>query len=265
MENLIKIIGKAFAITLVRYFLIAGFAFLVFYVIRGARFKKSKIQARAASAADFFREIRHSGLSSLVLSAEACLVLFTPLRQHTLLYRHLSDYPLWWLPVSVAFGLLIHDAYFYWMHRLLHHPLLFKHTHLVHHLSVNPSPWASYSFHFLEAAAEGLIVIILAFILPLHELGIILFTISSFVINVYGHLGYEIMPKTLRKSFWFKIINTSVYHNLHHSRFKGNYGLYFRHWDRWMGTENPQYEKEYDKVQERRFGGYPSGQKKEAR
>lgn len=254
MEKLIKIFGQAFGITLVRYFLIAGVAFLAFYIIWGGRFSKNKIQGRSASAKDFFREIMHSGLSSLVLSVEACLVLFTPLRAHTLLFRSAGGYALWWLPVSVGLSLVIHDAYFYWMHRLLHHPRLFKYTHLVHHLSVNPSPWASYSFHFLEAVGEGFIVIILAFILPMQDLGIILFTIASFLINVYGHLGYEIMPKGLRTSFWFGIINTSVYHNLHHSKFKGNYGLYFRHWDRWMGTENPDYEKEYDKVQARRFG-----------
>jgi sterol desaturase/sphingolipid hydroxylase (fatty acid hydroxylase superfamily) len=27
-----------------------------------------------------------------------------------------------------------------------------------------------------------------------------------------------------------------VYHNLHHERFNGNYGLYFTFWDRLMGT-----------------------------
>ncbi|MHA4894836.1 sterol desaturase family protein [Pedobacter sp. PWIIR3] len=48
-------------------------------------------------------------------------------------------------------------------------------------------------------------------------------------------------------------MNTSIHHNLHHSKFKGNYGLYFRFWDRLMGTENPNYVKEYDRIQNQRF------------
>jgi len=41
---------------------------------------------------------------------------------------------------------------------------------------------------------------------------------------------------------------------MHHSKFKGNYGLYFRIWDRLMKTEHPDYVKDYDRIQERRFG-----------
>ena len=76
----------------------------------------------------------------------------------------------------------------------------------------------------------------------------------SRLINVYGHLGYEVAPKWFRHSFLFECINTSVHHNLHHSQFKGNYGLYFRFWDRMMKTENPKYVQMYDALQEKRFG-----------
>jgi len=88
----------------------------------------------------------------------------------------------------------------------------------------------------------------------MHPVTILLFTITGFIINVYGHLGYEVAPKWFRYSWLFEILNTSVHHNLHHSKFKGNYGLYFRIWDRLMGTEHPDYVKEYDKLQKQRFG-----------
>jgi sterol desaturase/sphingolipid hydroxylase (fatty acid hydroxylase superfamily) len=254
MEQLIQVIVKISGITLLRYFILAGIAFALFYVLLPARFKRAKIQNRSASRKDFIREILHSIATSLVLSVIGCMVLYTPLRSYTLIYAHLNDYPYWWIPVSLFISLVVHDTYFYWMHRLLHHKRIFKYTHLVHHQSTNPSPWASYSFHTLEAIAEGSVVIFLSFILPMHPLTVILFVILGFMINVYGHLGYELMPKGLRRSFLFNIINTSVYHNLHHSKFKGNYSLYFRWWDKWMGTENPDYEKEYDRIQEKRFG-----------
>jgi sterol desaturase/sphingolipid hydroxylase (fatty acid hydroxylase superfamily) len=254
MEHLVKAILQLSGITLLRYFILAGLAFALFYVFLPSKFKRAKIQQRAARRKDFTREILHSMATSLVLSVIGGIVLYTPFRDYTLIYPHLGDHPWWWLPVGLALSLVIHDTYFYWMHRLLHHPRIFKYTHLVHHQSVNPSPFASYSFHILEAIAEGGVVIFLSFVLPMHPLTLILFVVLGFIINVYGHLGYEIMPKGLRRSFLFSIINTSVYHNLHHSKFKGNYSLYFRWWDLWMGTANPDYEKEYDRIQEQRFG-----------
>ena len=60
--------------------------------------------------------------------------------------------------------------------------------------------------------------------------------------------------KWFRHSPLFELLNTSVHHNIHHSKFKGNYGLYFRFWDRLMNTEHPDYVKSYDEIQERRFG-----------
>ncbi|KAA2242984.1 sterol desaturase family protein [Chitinophaga agrisoli] len=236
-----------------RYFVLAGIPFLLFYVFFPAKFFRQKIQQRLASRKDFLREVWYSMQSTLVFTAIAAALLFTPLRQYTRIYDHLQDHPGWYLWTSVAIALVIHDTYFYWMHRLLHHKNLFKLAHVVHHKSTNPSPWSSYSFHLLEAAPEGLVLVVITMILPIHQLGIFLFTIAAFIINVYGHLGYEIMPRWVRRTWLFEVINSSVHHNLHHSKFKGNYGLYFRFWDRVMGTEHPDYVKEYDRVQAQRL------------
>jgi len=65
------------------------------------------------------------------------------------------------------------------------------------------------------------------------------FLVFMTVYNVYGHLGYELYPKSFNKNFFGKWLNTSVSHNAHHSKFNGNYGLYFLFWDRWMGTLRP--------------------------
>jgi len=254
MEKMIEAMLRIFSISAVRYFVLAGIPFALFYLLLPARFSKFKIQQRQASKKDFVREIWHSMQSTLVFTLVAVWLLFTPLRQYTLIYDNISDFPVWYIGFSLAFSLIIHDTYFYWMHRLLHHKKLFKLAHLVHHQSTNPSPWTSYSFHLLEAVAEGLVLLPIVFLLPMHPLTILLFTVAGFIINVYGHLGYEIVPKWFRYTWLFEVLNTSVHHNLHHSKFKGNYGLYFRIWDRAMGTEHPDYVKEYDRLQEQRFG-----------
>lgn len=254
ITNFILIYG----LSLVRYFFIAGAAFAIFYLYFSKKSPKNKIQQRIAQKKDFIREIVNSIISSVPLTGIAYLMLFTPLKEYTFVYEDMNAYPVVWLFISWALCLIIHDTYFYWMHRLLHHKKLFNLMHLEHHKSVNPSPFASYSFHFLEAITEGLIVVVLVFVLPLHPVVLYAFVLSSFIINVYGHLGYEIMPRKLRNSFWFEIINTSTHHNLHHSKFKGNYGLYFRWWDRLMKTEHPDYVKEYDRVQAQRFSTHTS-------
>lgn len=236
-----------------RYFLLSGLFFVAFYMIFSKKMSVAKIQQRIATKKSFIQEILHSLQANFILTFFGFLVLFTPLKSYTLIYVNYSDYPIWWLPVSFILALVIHDTYFYWMHRALHIKALFPKAHFVHHLSTNPSPWASYSFHLIEAATEALVILIIVFVIPIHPTIIMLFTLVSFLINIYGHLGYEIMPKWFRNSILFEIINTSVYHNLHHHKFKGNYGLYFRVWDRLMKTENTDYVNSYDIIQKRRF------------
>ncbi|XZF12537.1 sterol desaturase family protein [Chitinophagaceae bacterium MMS25-I14] len=254
MESLPHAFARVFSITLLRYFVIAGIAFFIFYKWLPARFILSKIQSRKAGKKDFIREILHSMQSSVVLAATGILILLTPLKLYTRFYADINTFPAWWIPVSLLLSLIIHDTYFYWMHRLLHHKNVFNYVHLVHHKSTNPSPWAAYSFHITEAFLEAAVLFPILLLVPMHPVTLILFIFTGFMINVYGHLGYELAPEWFRHSFLFEMINTSVHHNLHHSKFRGNYGLYFRIWDRLMKTEHPDYVKTYDQIQERRFG-----------
>jgi lathosterol oxidase len=237
-----------------QYFILAGLYYVLCYFLFRRVLYNAKIQQQEIKRSDIIREIFHSSSSSFIMALLVFLVINTSLRKYTVIYKDIGDYSLYWLVGSIFIGLCIHDTYFYWMHRLLHHKKIFRYIHLVHHKSTNPSPFAAYSFHMFEAVAEGLIVPILCFIIPLHQVSIFIFIISSLLINLYGHLGYEIAPKWLRKSFLFEIVNTSVHHNLHHRKFKGNYGLYFRFWDQIMKTEHPDYIKTYDDIQKKRFG-----------
>lgn len=252
MQHALEIFIRLFSISAIRYFVVAGVPFIICYKLLNNWFSQSKIQSKLAVRKDFIREILHSLQTTAVLAVIGYLVLYTPLKNVTKVYTAVSDYPTWWIWVSLLLSLIIHDTYFYWMHRLLHHPKIFGYTHLLHHKSTNPSPWTSYSFHFIEAWTEGAVLLVIVMIIPMHLATIGLFVLTGFMINVYGHLGYEVAPLWLRKTFLFEVLNTSVHHNLHHSKFKGNYGLYFRVWDRLMGTEHPDYVKEYDRIQHNR-------------
>lgn len=257
MNEFITDLGKAAfllgSFNAFRYFILAGIPFLLLYNMYVKQSIKMKIQQQNATNADFYREIVYSIQSGYITAIIIILIIKTDLKNSTLIYTNFSDYPFYWVFISYILALLFHDTWFYWLHRFFHIPWVYSKVHRIHHLSVNPSPWTSFSFHFLEAIGESLVILPLVFIVPLHPLTLLLFGISIFAINVYGHLGYEIAPKWLRNSILFEIINTSVHHNLHHSKFKGNYGLYFRFWDRLMGTEHKDYVKTFDEIQSRQY------------
>ncbi len=253
MENILPY-WFTIAFNIFRYIVISGTAFLIFYIMWPNFFARNKIQSRYAKRKDFFRELFYSVQTMAVFIGCSMLFLNTPLKQYTRIYNQVHEHHIWWIPLSILLSIVVHDTYFYWMHRIIHHPSLYRKFHVVHHQSYNPSPLASYAFNLSEAIAESLIIPILLFTIPMHPYALITFTLFAFSFNVYGHLGYEIAPKWFRKSVFFECMVTSVHHNLHHSKFKGNYGYYFRFWDRIMGTENPDYVKTYDSVQQKRFG-----------
>ena len=133
--------------------------------------------------------------------------------------------------------LLAHDTYFYWTHRLMHHPKLFRMFHSVHHVSRTPSPFASQSFNVSEALVNAVFFLAITFVIPFHPLVLLIFAFFSFAYNVMGHLGYEIFPKFLQKS----PLVTATHHALHHKKGCYNFGFYFRFWDLIMKTEDPAY------------------------
>jgi sterol desaturase/sphingolipid hydroxylase (fatty acid hydroxylase superfamily) len=236
-----------------KYFLIAAPAFLIFYVFLKKKISYKKIQQRFPKISDYGREIFFSVLSIIIFSFPPLLMLYSDdIRPHTTFYKDIARYG--WMYAIAAFPLmlLMHDTWFYWIHRLMHHPRLFKIFHLVHHKSNNPSPWAAYAFHPLEAVLESLIFVIFLFTIPMHTIHLSFFFIFSLVYNVYGHLGFELYPKGFSRHWLGKWLNTSVAHNMHHHYFKGNYGLYFMFWDRMMGTLNKNYDSAFEEVTTRK-------------
>lgn len=237
-----------FILSVVRYLFFGGIAFLFFYILFKNKTGLNKIQKRWPSGKDYQREIIYSMITFCIF-ALVPLVLNHPLvKPHTTIYSRLDQYSLWYSILIFPVMLIMHDTYFYFTHRMMHHPRLFNFFHLVHHKSTNPSPWASFSFNPSEAVVEAGIIYVFAFTIPVHFMHIFVFLIFMTAYNVYGHLGYELYPKGFNKHWLGKWFNTSVNHNMHHQYFKGNYGLYFTFWDRVMHTMQDDYDQRYDAV-----------------
>jgi lathosterol oxidase len=235
-----------------KYFLVVTPVFILFYVLLKKRISYKKIQLKFPKIKDYKREIAFSTLSIVIFSVPPLLLLGNDnLRLLTTFYTNINDHGILYLFLAFPLMVLMHDTYFYWIHRLMHSPWLFKRFHLIHHKSTNPSPWAAYAFHPLEAVSESLIFVIFLFTIPIHPILLTTFFIFSIIYNVYGHLGFELYPKGFNKHWLGKWMNTSVAHNQHHQFFYGNYGLYFTLWDRLMGTLRPDYDLAYDDLKKR--------------
>ncbi|MEK6546721.1 MAG: sterol desaturase family protein [Bacteroidota bacterium] len=238
----------------VRYFIIAGVMFALFYKFLCPGIGKYKIQSAFPSQKDYIREISYSFLSMVIFALIVTAIVFNPaIRPHTTIYKEISVFG--WMYYFLAFPIMLvfHDTYFYWIHRLMHLPLLFKWVHLIHHKSTNPSPWAAYAFHPIEAIMENGIIVIFFFTIPMHVTHVPLFFFFSIVYNIYGHLGWELYPKGFNLTRIGRWVNTSVAHNQHHKYFKGNYGLYLLFWDRVMGTMRSDYDEAFDQVKSRKI------------
>ena len=235
-----------------KYFLTAGPVFLIFYVFLRKKIFYKKIQIKVPSLKDYVREIGFSTLSIIIFSFPPLLILYSnTIRPHTTFYTDIHEHSIFYFVMAFPIMLLMHDAYFYLIHRIMHSPWLFKKFHLVHHKSTNPSPWAAYAFHPFEAMLESLIFPIFLFTIPVHSIHLMVFFIFSLLYNVYGHLGFELYPKGFNTHWLGRWVNTSTSHNLHHQYFKGNYGLYFTIWDRLLGTLRPDYDSAFAELTSR--------------
>lgn len=155
----------------------------------------------------------------------------------TLIYRDLAAYPLWWWPVSIAVALLLHDSWFYWTHRLMHRPWWFRVAHAVHHDSRPPTAWTAMSFHPWEAVTGALVVPLLVFLIPMHISAVATLLTIMTVMGISNHMGWEMFPRALVHGPLGRWLITATHHQKHHDSYRGNYGLYFRFWDRLCGTD----------------------------
>ena len=220
------------------YFLIAGLAYYLWYKKDLFKRKSKKLQKVIPSFSTIRLEIIYSIRSFLIWMLVGVAIIFAFLNDATLIYVDANKFGYGYLLVSFLIIVVIHDTYFYWMHRLMHHPKIFKYTHRLHHKFSNPTPWSAFAFDPIEAFLQAAYFPILVFVIPFHWAVLAAFLIYMIVMNVIGHLGFEIFSQKIKSNWIGKWSNTASDHNLHHLKSDCNYGLYFRFWDILMNTNS---------------------------
>ena len=233
MSVTLAIILSVLAMTLivgVRYLIASGGFALATRLTRPGLYTGLDAQIR--------REIAWSLASAVIYGAPAGVVAWGwANRGWTRIYDSVDAYPLWYLPVSVLLYLIAQDTWFYWIHRWMHRPAVFKRVHAVHHASRPPTAWAAMAFHPFEAVTLAVIVPLLVFVIPIHvaALGVVLTVMT--VMGVTNHMGWEVFPRFMWRGPLGAWLITASHHQRHHDAYRCNYGLYFRFWDRLCGTD----------------------------
>lgn len=220
-----------FGLLIIRYVIVAGIPYLWLYVLGRNKFNVLKIQEGYPKGRQVFNEIKYSLITLLIYSSGIWLFIYWLQNGYTKNYTEISDYGILYFALSVFLMIIIHDAYSYWVHRLMHHRLLFKYTHLLHHKFKNPTPWCAFAFHPFESILTLGIIPVIMFLMPWHNLALLIFITIIIIYDTFIHLGYSIKQVKI-----FKYQNTPTDHDVHHRNSKYNFGLYFTFWDRLMGT-----------------------------
>ena len=223
-----------------RYAVVAALMWLVLHRLLRRRLAH-RVIAGWPTARDLRRELAYSLSTLAVFAALGMAVVGGVLSGQMEIYRDPATHGWAWLLASLPLMILWHDFYFYVTHRTLHTRWLLRHVHGVHHRSHNPSPWAAYAFHPVEALVNGLVTPLALLVVPLHWSVLMLFALHQIVRNTHGHAAIETMPAGFARHWLGGRFTTTTHHHLHHETARGNYGLWFTWWDRWCGTERADY------------------------
>lgn len=238
-----------FGIILLRYFLVAGGTYLFFYSPLSQSFL-SYHSYQPPNWRSIQQDIRLSVLSAAIFSLAAALIFTAYQLDQTRLYFHAKEYGFCYLGVSYVIVLLLQDTYFYFTHRLFHHPALFRWLHQGHHQSRYPTPWTSFAFDPLEAIVQSLFLVGIVFLLPLHFITLIAVLTTMTIWAVVNHLGIDRLPHSFPHHWLGRWFIGPAHHSIHHLKYRVHYGLYFTFWDRLLKTQDPNYEQKLDECRQ---------------
>lgn len=87
-------------------------------------------------------------LQAFSLTSPSALIFLAEVNGYSKLYDNIEGWQGWaYAAFSVVLYLLFTDTMIYWIHRWLHHPILYAPIHKLHHKWVVSTPFAAYAFH----------------------------------------------------------------------------------------------------------------------
>ncbi len=140
--------------------------------------------------------------------------------------------PAWFIALFVLIP-LFGVFHFYWIHRWLHWPPLYRTVHFLHHRNVNIGPWSGLSMHPVEHALY-LSSVLIHVVVASHPLHLIFHLQQKALIAVTSHSGFETVTAGPVSDSGVRA--GDFFHQLHHRYFECNYGDPGIPCDQWFGS-----------------------------
>ena len=157
-----------------------------------------------------------------------------------------SDNPIWFILLFLLTPIWI-SFHFYWVHRWLHWPPLYRLAHALHHRNTNVGPWSGLSMHPVEHVIFFSSILI-HFILPSSPVHILFHIQHQSLTAATSQTGYEAMLIKDKKH----LALGTFHHQMHHRYFDCNYGNLEMPWDKWFGSFHDGTEESHDAFKQRR-------------
>lgn len=233
LTSLAATIAAVYALLLAVYF---GSCLVIERLAR--RLAAAKIQARQTPPQQIRRDRRQSVVSLLSIAAMfgtgqwAYIVLGIGFAAPTSVTGTV---------LSLLASLFVFDAWFYWLHRLIHARPFYAWIHRWHHLTVTPVAWSNNSDRLIDNLFLQSYWLVAHLIFPIAPAVLVLHKLYDQVTGVIGHSGYELGGRWC----WPPSPLVGVTHHDQHHRFsRCNYATHFTFWDRLMGTLHPEHDAE---------------------
>ncbi|EIW68066.1 hypothetical protein TREMEDRAFT_45020 [Tremella mesenterica DSM 1558] len=208
-------------------FLIAMFGAYVLYFLFSYISYQLLFDKRLRHHPKFLKDQEWLEIKSSLIAVPTIDVLTLPwflgeVRGKSMLYEKVEDYGWMYLCSSVILYLVFTDFLIYWIHRLEHHPRVYKYIHKPHHKWIVPTPWAALAFHPLDGYAQSLPYHIFVFLFPMQKY---VYLTLFVLVQLWTIIIHD--ADMITGSWWEKWLNSPAHHTLHHLYFTCNYGQYF--------------------------------------
>lgn len=209
--------------SLLLYFVVAGIDYLIVFRLFSDRLLPKGYSARV----DVRREIVTSVRALVAMTAMTTFPEMGVQLGYSKIYHRVDEYGVGYLLLSPLLFLAFSDFCIYFLHRGLHHRLLYRPLHKRHHSFIHTTPFAAFAFHPVDGWVQGLPYHFFGFLFPMHSAVHVasLAVVSMWTINIHDRVTLGIPG-----------VNGAAHHTIHHTTFKSNYGQYTTVWDKLFGT-----------------------------